>query len=69
MVSIVGGHNIGNSEQKSVYVYMWPIPNGFQNRAISRYSSKIIDEKEILHSVSYTDIYCSSDKDGTVYPV
>jgi hypothetical protein len=29
---------------------------------ISLYSSKIVDKKEILRTVSNTDIYCSSDK-------
>jgi hypothetical protein len=48
---------------------MCPIPNGFRYRAISLYSSKIIDKKEILRTVSNTGIYCSSDKFGTVYLV
>jgi hypothetical protein len=30
---------------------------------------KIVDEKEILRTVSDTGIYCSSDKVGTVYLV
>jgi hypothetical protein len=38
MVNILGGHNIGHSDQK-VYIYMCPIPNGFPNRAISLYST------------------------------
>jgi predicted transport protein len=46
---------------------MCPIQNGFRDRAISLHSSKIVDEKEILHTVSNTGIYCSSDKVGTVY--
>jgi hypothetical protein len=52
-------------------MYMRPIPNGFPNRAISLYSSKIVEKKEILrvHSVSNIDIYCPSDKVGTVYLV
>jgi hypothetical protein len=54
---------------KKVYTYMYPIPNGFRNRAISLYSSKIVNKKEILHTVSNTGIYCSSDKVGTVYLV
>jgi hypothetical protein len=37
--------------------------------AISLYSSKIVDKKEILSTVSNTDIYCSSGKVGTVYLV
>jgi hypothetical protein len=46
---------------------MYPIPNGFRDRAISLYSSKTVDKKEILRTVSITGIYCSSDKVGTVY--
>jgi hypothetical protein len=37
---------------KKVYVYMYHIPNGFRNRAISLCSSKIVDKKEMLHTVS-----------------
>jgi hypothetical protein len=48
---------------------MCPIPNGFRNRAISQYSSRIVDKKEILRTVSNIAIYCSSDKVGTVYLV
>jgi hypothetical protein len=48
---------------------MCHIPNGFRDRAISLYGSKIIDKKELLRSVSNTGIYCSSDKVGTVYLV
>jgi hypothetical protein len=47
---------------------MYIIPNGVQDRVISLYSFKIVD-KEILRTVSNTDIYCSSDKVGTVYIV
>jgi hypothetical protein len=47
---------------------MCPIPNGFQDRDISLYSSKIVD-KEILRTVSNTGIYCSSDKVVTLYLV
>jgi hypothetical protein len=54
---------------KKVYMYMCPIPNGFRDRAISLYSSKTVDKKEILRTVSNTGIYCSSDKVGTVYLV
>jgi hypothetical protein len=50
-------------------MFMCPIPNGFRVTAISLYSSKIVDKKEILHAVSNTGIYCSSDKVGTVYLV
>jgi hypothetical protein len=31
---------------KKVYMYMSPIPNGFRYRAISLYSSKIVDKKK-----------------------
>jgi hypothetical protein len=48
---------------------MCPVPNGFRDGAISLYSSKIVDEKEILRTVSNIGIYCSSDKVGTVYLV
>jgi predicted transport protein len=54
---------------KIVYMYMYPIPNSFRDRVISLYSSEIVDKKEILRTVSNTGIYCSSDKDGTVYLV
>jgi hypothetical protein len=50
-------------------MYMCPIPNGFWDRAVSLYSSKFVDKKEILRTVSNTVIYCSSDKVGTVYLV
>jgi hypothetical protein len=65
-VNIVGGHSIGHSQQ-NLYMYMCPISNGFRDRAISLYSSKIVDKKEILRTVSKTGIYCSSDKVGIVY--
>jgi hypothetical protein len=42
-------------------MYTCPTPNGFRGRAILLYSSKIVDEKEILRTVSNTCIYCSSD--------
>jgi predicted transport protein len=48
---------------------MCSIPNDFRDRAISLYSSKIVDKEEILRSVSNTGIYCSGDKVGTVYLV
>jgi hypothetical protein len=51
---------------KNMYMCMCPIPNSFRDRAISVYSSKTVDEKEILLTVSNTGIYCSSDKVGTV---
>jgi hypothetical protein len=43
-------------------MYMCPVPNGFRDRAISLYSSKIVDKKEILRTVANTGIYCSIDK-------
>jgi hypothetical protein len=51
---------------KNVYMYMCPIPNCFRDRNISLYSSKIVDKKEILSTVSNIGIYCSSDRVGTV---
>jgi hypothetical protein len=65
-INILGGHDVGNSKQK-MYMYMFPIPNGFSNTPISLYSSTSVDKKEILRTVSNTGIYCSSDKVGTVY--
>jgi hypothetical protein len=32
---------------KTMYMYMFPIPDSFQDRAISLYSSKVVDKKEI----------------------
>jgi hypothetical protein len=52
---------------KKVYMYMCPIPNGFRDKAISLYSSEIVDKKEILRTVSNAGIYCSGDKVGAVY--
>jgi hypothetical protein len=37
--NILGGHSIGHSKQKEVYMYMCPIPNGFRDTAISLYST------------------------------
>jgi hypothetical protein len=45
-------------------MYMCPIPNGFRDRAISLYSFKIVNKKEIFRIVSNTRIYCSSEKVG-----
>ena len=45
-VNILGGHKIGHSKQK-VYMYMCPIPNGFLDWAISLYSCRFNDKKEI----------------------
>jgi predicted transport protein len=33
-----------------------------ENSVVSLHSSKIVDEKDILRTVSNTGIYCSSDK-------
>jgi hypothetical protein len=54
---------------KEVYMYMCSILNSFRDGAISLYSSKIVDKKEILRTDSNTSIYCLSDKVGTVYLV
>jgi hypothetical protein len=48
---------------KKVCVYMCPILNSFQDRALS----KIVYKKGILCTVSNTGMYCSSDNIGTVY--
>jgi hypothetical protein len=45
------------------------IPNGFRDKVFSLYSSKIVDRKEILRTISNTVIYYSSEKVGTVYLV
>jgi hypothetical protein len=50
-------------------MYMCPIPNCFPDRVISLYSSKTVDEEEIILTVSNTGNYCSSDNVGTVYLV
>jgi hypothetical protein len=34
--------------RKEKIMYMCPIPNGFRDRAISLYNSKIVDKKAIL---------------------
>jgi hypothetical protein len=47
-------------------MYICPIPNGFRDTVTSLYSSKTVDKKETLGTVSNTGIYCSSDKVGTV---
>jgi hypothetical protein len=67
--SILGEVIVSAIVSKNMYMYMCPIPNGFRDRAISLYSSKIVDKKEILRTVSNTAVYCSSDKVSTVYLV
>jgi predicted transport protein len=54
---------------KKVYMQICPVQNGFRDRTIPLYSSKIVDKKEILRTVSNTGMYCSSDKVSTVYLV
>jgi hypothetical protein len=34
---------------KKVYIYLYPISNGFRGRDISLYSSKVVDKKEIYY--------------------
>jgi hypothetical protein len=46
---------------------MCPTPNGFRDKAISLYSSKIVDEKKILRTVLIPVFIVTSDKVGTVY--
>jgi hypothetical protein len=55
-VSILGGDSMDYSKKK-VYMYMCPMPNGFRDRDIALYSSKIVDKKDILPAVSNTGIY------------
>jgi hypothetical protein len=50
-------------------MFIYPIPNGFLDSAISLYSSKTVDKKEILRTVYNTIMYCSNDKLGTFYIV
>jgi hypothetical protein len=52
---------------ETMYMYMCPIPNGFRDTAISLYSSKIVDKKAILRTVSNTGIHHLSEKVGTIY--
>jgi hypothetical protein len=54
---------------KTLYMYICPVPDGFRDRAISLYSYRTGDKKELLCTVSNTGIYCSSDKVGAVYVV
>jgi hypothetical protein len=52
---------------KKMYMYMCPLPNDFRDRAISLHSSRIVNKKEILRTVSNTGIYSSSDKIGKIF--
>jgi hypothetical protein len=53
--------------KQKVCMYMCPIPNDLRDWATSLYCSKIVDKKEILHTISNTGIYCSSDNGGAAY--
>jgi hypothetical protein len=67
-VNIMEGHTLVSVILcKKVYMCMCLISNGFRDRAISLYSTKIVDKTEILRTVSNTAIYCSSENVGTVY--
>jgi hypothetical protein len=44
--------------RQTLRMYTCPIPNVFRDRAISLYSYRIVDKKEILRTVSNTGIYC-----------
>jgi hypothetical protein len=52
-----------------VHVYVCLISIGFRDTAISLYSSKIVDKKEIKRAVSNTGVYCSSDRVRSMYLV
>jgi hypothetical protein len=52
-INILGCHSIVHSKQK-ICMYICPVPKGFRDWTISPYSSKIIDNKEILRIVSNT---------------
>jgi hypothetical protein len=47
---------------KTVYMYLCPLRNGSRDTALSLYSCKIVEKKNILHTAYNTGIYCSSDK-------
>jgi hypothetical protein len=61
-VNILGGHNVGHSKQKSVYVHV-----SYSER-FQRYICTVA-KLLILHIVSNIGIYCSSAEVGTVYLV
>jgi hypothetical protein len=50
-------------------MYMCPILNGFRDTDTSPHSSKTVDKKEILRTVSNTGIYCSNENVCTVHLV
>jgi hypothetical protein len=62
-VSILGGHSYGHSKQ-NLYMYICPLPNGFRERAVSLYNTRIVDKKE---TVSSTGIYFSSEEFPAVF--
>jgi hypothetical protein len=66
MVNILGGHSIGHSKQKNVYVLYCTRVLLRTVSAISLYICKI---EGILRTVSNASIYGSRDKVGTVYLV
>jgi hypothetical protein len=54
-VNILRDHSFGHSKQK-FHIYMWPIPNGFQGRAVSLYSCLVLSPNIVLPSC-YTAPY------------
>jgi hypothetical protein len=62
----IQGHSIRNA--KNVYMHICPVPNGFRDRIRSLGTSKVVDKKEVLYTVSNSCIY-KSDKVGTVHLV
>jgi predicted transport protein len=60
-VNIPGGHSIGHSKQKSVYVHV-SYSERFPRLNYFTHSPKIVDKKEILRTVSNSGIYYSGDK-------
>jgi hypothetical protein len=39
-VNILGGHGVGHYKQKKLYMYFYPIPNGFRDNTIPLYSTQ-----------------------------
>jgi hypothetical protein len=58
--SIFWEDTVSLTVSRKVYVYIYPIQNGFRDRAISLYSYKTVDKKEILRTVPNTGTYCST---------